>query len=212
MDSCNFHEAVCQTESMNLDESNEADNWEVERHLLKQQIKELQSALNKTKKFHQKFVDEVIQTEEIRIQEFDREKKELVAVNKRQNAEIRELTKDKLFYETTCTALIQEKEKSSNADSQSVERQESLLQSKRSTTRIPKLPTLGSSSESKYKISTKLFLENKKLKEKVKQLTKSNAGLRLNIKQLENFKNKIESRKEQQVRRKSFLILLFSIL
>lgn len=212
MDPCNPHEVIYQTETMDLDESNEAENWEVERQLLKQQIKELESALNKSKKFHQKFVDDVVQSEEIRIREFDRDKKELVAVNKRQKAEIRQLTKDKLFYETTCTALMQEKEKSSNAESQSTERQKSSIQSKRSATRTPKLPTLGSDSDSKFKISTKLFKDNKKLKEKVTKLTKFNAGLRLKVKQLENFKNKIESRKEEQVRWKSFRILLFSIL
>lgn len=200
MDPFTVQEVFKEIEAMDLDESNEADNWELERHLFKQQIKELENALNKSTKFHQKFVDDVIQSEEIRNQDFDREKKELITVNKRQNAQIRELTKEKSFYETTCIALMQEKEINSNAKNQSTEVEEQLLPSKRSTTRTSKLQSKGAGSDSKFKISTKLFGDNKKLKEKIVKLTKSNAGLRLQVKQLENFKKKIESRKEQQVR------------
>lgn len=88
---------------------------------------------------------------------------------------------------------------SSNVVMRSTKVDTPLLPSERSTVRTPKLQTKSSANDSKYKISTKLFDDNKKLKEKISKLSKSNASFRQQIKKLENFKNKIESRKEQQV-------------
>lgn len=109
--------------------------------------------MKKSKKFHQKFVDYVIQIEEIRNQEFDREKKELIAVNKRQNAQIRELSKDKCFYESTCNDLLKENEVLCNSVIQSKEPQKSMLPFTftRPTTRTSQLKSSGS--ESKFRIT-----------------------------------------------------------
>lgn len=125
-------------QDMDVDESNDTGNWEVEKHLLKQQIKELENALDKSKKLHRKFADDVIESEDIRNRDYDRAKRELIAVNKRQIAEIRELTKDKCFYETTCAELLKEKEMISNADnsSQSTSVLKSFVPTKCSTTDI----------------------------------------------------------------------------
>lgn len=195
-----IHHKDYQSDNMDTD-----DNWEVEKHLLKTTIQELESALDKSKKFHRKFVDDVIESEEIRNQDFDRMKKELIAVNKRQVNEIRALTKDKKFYEDTCNALIEEKERSNTENSnQSPSVDKRIPQTKCSTNESLELTTKSragrkrSCSDSKYKMSTKLFEDNKKLKEKLSKVTKANATLRQRVKQLENFKSKIQSRNQQQ--------------
>lgn len=203
MDQFNLQEIIFESDTMDLDQVNEEVNWEVER-------KELESALNKAKKFHQKFVDDVIQTEEIRNQEFYIKKRDLIAVNKRQNAQIRELSKDKSFFESTCNALLKEKEVSCTSISQSTEPQESMPPSKRSTHRTTQIKS--SCSASKFKISTKLFDDNEKLKEKLAKLSKSNTSLRLQVKKLENFKKKIENRREQQVRVSTNLQIMSTLL
>lgn len=51
-----IHHKDYQSDNMDTD-----DNWEVEKHLLKTTIQELESALDKSKKFHRKFVDDVIE-------------------------------------------------------------------------------------------------------------------------------------------------------
>lgn len=107
-------EEIFESESERMDVDN---NWELEKNLLETKIKDLENTLVKSKKFHQKFVDDVIESEEIRNQEFDRVKRELTAINKQQIAEIRVLTKDKNFYEATCNALI--KDTSSKAETSS---------------------------------------------------------------------------------------------
>lgn len=113
-------EEIFESESMDVD-----NNWELEKHLLETKIKDLENALVKSKKFHQKFVDDVIESEETRNQEFDRVKRELTAINKQHIAEIRVLTKDKNFYEATCNALI--KDTSSKAENSSESQSTSVL-------------------------------------------------------------------------------------
>lgn len=43
------------------------DGLEAEKHHLIQQVKQLENALDKERKFHRKFVDDVVQSEEVRI-------------------------------------------------------------------------------------------------------------------------------------------------
>lgn len=187
------------------------DNWEVEKQLLETKVKDLEKALDKSKKLHRKFVEDVIDSEELRNQDFDRLKKELVAVNKRQATEIRELTKDTNFYEATCNALMKETsthadnllESSSRVnefpqttDTLDVTANQATLQTGQATIRnVRKVIRSGG----KYKISTKLFEENKKIKQKNAKLTAANAHLRLRVKQLEHFKNKCKKITQQQV-------------
>lgn len=189
---------IYQSENMDMDV-----NWEVERHLLETKIKDLENALDKSKKNHQKFVDDVIESEDLRNQEFDRVKRELTAINKRQLAEIRQLTKDKKFYEATCNEMMKERERAENSN-QSSSVFEPSLQTKSSTTEglksgsiIPSTERKSTRNVSKYKISTKLFEDNRKLKDKISKLTKANATLRLQVKQLDNFKTKTQNRKQQ---------------
>lgn len=193
------NEYIYESENMDFEEASEMDNWEMERQLLQQQVKDLDSALNKSKKFHQKFVDDVVHSEEVRNQEFEREKREMIGVNKQQAAQIRELTKEKIFYETTCAALMQEADMRP-PEIQPAEKQKSLPPSNRLTRRnTGKTKSKTAVNDSNFKISTKLFHDNKKLKEKVSKLTKLNADLRRQVKQLENFKSKTETKKQRQV-------------
>lgn len=180
------------------------DDWETEKHLLEVKIKELENALEKSKKFHRKFVDDVVESEEIRNQEFDRAKREFTENNKKQLAEIRELKKDKNFYEALSNNLIKEKEASSKAASlkQSSIVFEPIQPSKSSTAgnlrSASQQKTTRKTSDGSYKISTKLFEDNKKLKIKVSTLTRANATLRLQVKRLEDFKTKIKAGTVQQ--------------
>lgn len=86
------------------------DYLEAEKHYLNQRIKELENAVEKQKKFHRKFVEDVVESEEIRIQDFDKERKELVEDRKRLVTENRQLAKDKLFYHHAYSQLIKDEE------------------------------------------------------------------------------------------------------
>ncbi len=198
----NYHEEIYESGDMDVD----LNNWETEKYLLESKIKDLQNAMDKSKKLHQKFVDDAIESEEIRNREFYRTKRELKAINKQQIAEIRELTKAKNFYELTCNELMKECEKSSTAE-QSKQSSTNFepFQSKSSTAESSKLPSTSRGERkttrgaSKYKISTKLFEDNKKLKDKISKITKANATLRQQVQRLEKFKLKMKSGKDQQL-------------
>lgn len=182
------------------------DNWESEKHLLETKIRDLEKALDKSKKLHKKFVDDVIESEELRNREFERTTRELKAINKKQAAQIRELTKDKSFYEATCNELMKEKEMSSKAvhskqlstvfePFQQTKSKTAASSKSSSAPRNERKTTRGASN---YKISTKLFEDNKKLKEKVLKLTQANATLRQQVQRLENANLKMKSGKEQK--------------
>lgn len=185
-------EEIYETENMDT-----YDNWEMEKHLLETKIKDLENALNKSKKFHQKFVDDVIESEELRIREFDRSKRELNTTNKQQLAEIRQLNKDKNFYEATCNELLNEKKQPEQPATFS-ERKSSATAGKAGNTK----PSNGSRAKttrsvSQFKISTKVFEDNKKLKDKISKLSMANANLRQQVKRLEKSNLKAKRVEEQ---------------
>lgn len=131
-------------------------------------------------------------------------KKELSAINKQQTAQIRELTKDKNFYEATCNALMKDINKAENP-SESTTEPKPFVQIKSSTSETLKSSSRSRSGtksarcDSKYKISTKLFEDNKKLWDKLSKLTRANASLRLQVKRMEKAETKFQSKKQQQV-------------
>ncbi|KAJ6645237.1 hypothetical protein Bhyg_00441, partial [Pseudolycoriella hygida] len=77
------------------------DVLEAENYSLTQQIKQLENVLDKEKKFHRKFVEDVIQSEELRNLDFEKERKELLADKKRLAAENRQLKIDNIIQLTT---------------------------------------------------------------------------------------------------------------
>lgn len=86
------------------------DVLEAENYSLTQQIKQLENGLDKETKFHRKFVEDVIQSEELRNLDFEKQRRELLEHNKRLVAENRQLTIDKTFYKTSYDSLMKEED------------------------------------------------------------------------------------------------------
>lgn len=185
---------------------------EAENRCLHQQVKQLENALEKEKKFHRKFAEDVIQSEEIRQKDFAKERKDLIEDKKRLLAENRALAKDKLFYQNAFTDLTQtEDAKSSYLPSRtaiptrSYDTRQSRSKLEPSALSISpflspstSLSTPQTCSKKISKVSEKLFEEIKKMKLKASKLTKDNASLRAKVKQLENFKTKSLNKRSQQ--------------
>lgn len=76
----------------------QVNNLESEKINLSQQVVNLEKALDKQKKFHRKYVEEVTVTEKLRIDDFKEEKRSLTEQNKLLNNQIRQLTKDLHFF------------------------------------------------------------------------------------------------------------------
>lgn len=190
------------------------DTLEAEKHSLAQQVKQLENALDKEKKFHRKFVEDVIQSEETRNLDFEKQRKELLEDNKRLASEKRQLANDKSFYKTSYDSLMKEEElkKKNNCYGTHSSSISDSLSSNYSTANE------SVSSRSNYqqkkskvisKLSEKTFEENKRLKLRTTKLTGDNASLRLKVKQLENFKNKIQNKSFQHEADKNELQNLF---
>lgn len=190
------------------------DGLEAEKHCLLQQIKQLESALDKEKKFHRKFVEDVLQSEEIRNQDFEKEKKELVKDKKRLTAENRQLTKDKLFYQSGFESLVEEKEDKTSSSPKNLSKSSPVSRetynTRLSTTKLESSSTSPQCSTTKgpakirqstskaiSKLSAKIFEDNKRLKLKVTKVTRDNASLRLKLKQLENLNDKMRTKNLQ---------------
>lgn len=175
------------------------DVLEAEKHSLTQQIKQLENAFDKEKKFHRKFAEDVIHSEEVRNLDFEKERKELLEDNKRLVAENRQLTKDKCFYKTSYDSLMREddsRNKNHSYMTRSSSVSDSLSSNYSTANESASLPSMYQRKKSKMisKLSEKTFEENKKLKLRTTKLTRDNASLRLKVKQLENFKNKIQNK------------------
>ncbi len=97
---------------MDFDIDTEADFYqridalEADKHSLTQQIKQLENSLDKEKKFHRKFVDDVIQSEEMRNLDFEKQRREFLENIKQLVAANRQLTNDKAFYKTSYDSLM----------------------------------------------------------------------------------------------------------
>lgn len=207
------------------------ESLEAENGCLTQQINQLENALQKQKKFHRKFAEDVTEAEEMRIKDFTDEVKGLREENKRVMTENRVLATDKSFYQTAYDLLTREDDKNiskerSNNSSQSMPKPSQLSYNTRSSelgmSPLPsnrfsasdvcspsKTQNRNKSLKEVSKLSEKWFESSKKIKLKAAKLTKANASMRLKIKQLEKFKNKIQNRKSQQEASLSELQTLF---
>lgn len=183
------------------------DVLEAEKHSLLHQIKQLENGLDKEKKFHRKFVEDVIQSEELRNLDFEKQRKELLEENKRLLAVNRQLTIDKTFYKTSYDSLIDDEDRTK--PNQSKETATSSDSVSNYSTANESVPAPSSSQRKKTKtiskLSEQMFDENKRLKLRTTKLSRDNALLRLKVKQLENFKNKIQNKKVQQEKYKNEL-------
>lgn len=101
----NFFASI-ENENSNLQDH--VTNIENENLHLSQQVNDLEKALEKQKKFHRKFAEDVIATEKIRTQDFNEEKRSLSERNKLLTQENRQLNKDVTFYKSAYDELSNE--------------------------------------------------------------------------------------------------------
>lgn len=207
----NFFTSI-ETENNSLQEL--VTNTENENLHLSKNVAELEKALEKQRKFHRKFAEDVVATEKIRIQDFNEKKRSWTERNKRLTQELRQITKDFTFYksayeelatEVTPACSSQPEQKlsprsslSSSASPLSVRSTKSTATSTMNDTRVLQSNSsecIHKSSKILSKISEKLLLDNKRLKMKLDNLGGIIRGLKAKNQRLENFKKRIENKK-----------------
>lgn len=200
---------------------------EAENHRLIEQCSILEKALEKQKKFHRKFAEDVVATESIRIEDFKKTKRSLIEDNKSLTIANRQLTKDALFYKQAYDELAKEDgsansnqlPETSTSESTSMMNTRQTKSASSSSTKCTSTMTSSSqirtansprteSSKILSKMLEKLFADNKKLKLKVDGLTKTIRCLKTANQKLENFKKKIDNKKLKYVREADELSLL----
>lgn len=183
---------------------------EAENDHLMEQVNVLEKALEKEKKFHRKYADEVTVTEAVRNEDFRKEKRTLVEENKSLVKQNRQLKKDMEFYKKAHEELSKEDESTvtnlSNA-AKKMHGHPAPTSSSKSTRRSftaesqtilncsLQVDCTHKSAKTLTKVNEKLFVENKKLKMKISNLSATIATLKKKVKQLENFRNKIDNKK-----------------
>lgn len=174
-----------ETENIQLKET--LRDMDTENIHLKDQVSQLKKCLDKEKKFHRKFADEVELTESTRINDFKNEKRLLVEENQSLLKENRQLAKDVTFYKNAHEELSKETEitKFPSIPSEMPSTSRSREVPEKSTQRSTKLST---------KSNTKLFEENKTLRQKIADMKAALAVLKKQNKQYEGFVNKINKK------------------
>lgn len=204
----NFFKSI-ETENKKLIE--EVTNLESEIFRISQENTDLKKALEKQKKFHRKYAEDVVATEKIRIQDFNEEKSSLNEQNKNLCKENRQLKIDLSFYKQAYEELAKEQEIGSSSESSRRNstllsaspsprpmRMAKVLKSTATTTSASETPACEcthKSSKVLSKVNKKMFDDNKKLMSKISTLTTTIAMLKNKNKQLENFRKKIENKK-----------------
>lgn len=190
-------------ESENIELIDALKNLETENHILAGRLNMLEKKMEKEKKFHRKFADEVSASESLRSEDFRKEKQAIVEENKSFIRENRQLKKDVDFYKKAHAELTKEDELGGIANSfkqiQNPRQEPSLSKSTRASRfqSIVYLPTNCTHKSAKVlgKTNDKLYEDNKKLRLKISSLNADAAILKRKIKQLENFKVKIDNKK-----------------
>lgn len=180
---------------------------ETENHHLQEKVTLLEKALDREKKFHRKYADEVGATEAIRIEDFRKEKRSLIEENKALTVKNRQLVKDVAFYKSAHEELaVEGPSKSTSAINSFQERSVNigayeLRSTSKSETQTSNSCKLSSSVQKNSKAAIKanliMFENNKKLKAKIVDIRATVAHLKKKNKQLENFRQKIENKKSK---------------
>ncbi|XP_037037373.1 tropomyosin-1-like [Bradysia coprophila] len=178
-------------ETENIQLSDALNEIEYENIQLKDQVMQLKKSLDKEKKLHRKFADEVVVTEETRISVFKIEKRLLVQENQSLVRENRQLGKDVEFYKKAHEELTKEYESNSSfmkSPSKPIETT--------STSRSFEFPEKNTERRTRdlTKSNTKLFEENKTLKMKIADMKAALAVLKKKNKQCENIVKEINKK------------------
>lgn len=184
-----------ETENISLTE-----RVELETQKLLEQVTGLEKPLNKQTKLHREFVDDVVETERIRLGDFNKERQEFIKENKSLVGQNRQLTKDVLFYKNAYEELAKQPTEAEPTNKQLgkpvLAESQTLVQStSKSTGSYFSTDCNHKTSQVLTKINEKLFLENKKLKLKVNNLTETNRHLNKKTQQLENTQKKFNNEK-----------------
>ncbi len=227
---CNFDSL----ESENVSLTNCVEEMEADNFRLSEQVTALEKTLEKQKSFHRKFVDDVVESERIRNEDFKSQKRSLTQTNKSLIDQNRQLNKDVSFYKGAYEELVKEENSVETTSSNqrpakkrlmSSEMEDNPSQSKRFSTRLAVTSTqaLSStistiiqgqadnkrmSSKKLSKISEKIFSENKKLKLKVNNLSATILLLKKKIRKLESNDEKTTKQKSKVERQVDELTLL----
>lgn len=170
---------------------------EAENRYLLEKISLLEKALEKEKKFHRKYAEEVVDTEAIRIADFKKETQSYIVENKTLKKINSQLVKDVRFYKMAHEELANNESVVATAGN-SPRKSPIQTTETESQTVVKRLrPSIGKHKSSKeaIKINLSLFEENKKLQSKISDIKSTVAVLTKKNKQLENFRNKIENKK-----------------
>lgn len=188
-------------EAENIELADSLKNLEAENNTLTEQLNMLEKKLEKEKKFHRKFVDEVSASESVRNEDFQKEKRAYIEQNKSLNRENRQLKKDVEFYKKAHAELTKEDGPRTSPKQPKTPREEpaamtsKLARSSRSQTVCVPNDCTHKSAKVLSKVNDKLYQDNKLLQLKISSLNGTIAILKKKIKQLENFKLKIDNKK-----------------
>lgn len=200
-------------ENENINLIDRVTDLKAENQNLLDKIADIEKSYEKHKKFHRKFVDDVVETERIRIDDFKKEKRSLIDENKSLVGLNRQLAKDATFYKKSYEELANESAeiRSHKSTEASAEKSTELYEEPTPSSFQTQTKIKNKSSKSIAKISESLFLENKKLKVKVTNLTADIRLLKKKNQQLENFRKKINNkdlRKHQEYEELEWLVAL----
>lgn len=175
---------------------NSLSDMEADNQNLNERIILLEKALEKEKKFHRRYADEVAATETIRIQDFKREKQSIVEENKALTRINRQLNKDVAFYKMAHAELANESLPTTESCNHEPIEPPTMSTSETQTT-LRRAAIVHASKRQKdiTKINLSLFEENKKLQSKISDMNSRVSALNKKNKQLENFRNKMENKK-----------------
>lgn len=174
-----------------------------ENQHLKEEKMLLKNDIEKRKNFHRRYVNDVTATEAIRIQDFNKEKKEFSEERKQMSKVNRQLVKDLEFYKKAHEELakrelsVVEAGNSSQSNSNDGKQATSTSESQTVSNRPPSRQIKQKSSTVVAKINLSLFEENKQLQKKLSDMSSKNSLLNKKVKQLENFRSKIENKKSK---------------
>lgn len=170
-----------------------------------QQCGQLEAALAKQKKFHRKYAEDVVTTEDNRIADFKEEKRSLVEQIQSLTKVKRQLDKDLDFYKKAYEELCIEDKKESTTSKRQPEKSTSQRRASAENiaTSVPSMANVKvklsecqhKSSKVLSKMTEKYVIENKKLKSKVDSLNSTVRILKAKSQQFENLKKKINNKK-----------------
>lgn len=199
---------LANTQEQNDKLQNSLRDMEAENQNLHERIILLEKALEKEKKFHRRYADEVTATEMIRIQDFKKEKKALVDEMKALTGANRQLKKDVTFYRGAHEELANE----SSSTTEPCNHVPNIEPPSTSTSETQTFPfrraAIGHESKRLKeitKINLSLFEENKKLKSKISDMSSTVSALKKKNRQLETFRNQVENKKAKFCRNSEVL-------